>query len=275
MDLFDIAQRNAIRLDELFARLMETPPSSSKDNLVAFAEVVRCHGRIAVNMRPWNVVDLVQNNRHLNIYEAADEVATLAGKPRDEILRNRLGDWYVRRTGFDHCFPDGPCFRYGGLNIGGLGATDYGTFCVVLQPGFPADGRVAYLKTDSLRGYTDASGTVNVAALQGDIAPQASCHILATLKHVPEIEGHGKEEWPSVLCSSNEYVEVIFVACLRCDVVEEVRASRHELAIAEHLCFDAHGRKLKDEEKALASIYLSLFRARHEGRILLREVAND
>jgi hypothetical protein len=274
MDLFDIALKNATRLDELFARLMETMPSPSEETLVAFVDVVRCHGRVAVNMRPWNVVDLIENNRHLNMYEAADEVAILAGKPPDEIMRNRLGDWYSRRTGFANCFQDGRCFRYGALNIGGLGATDYGPFCVVLTPEFPADGRVAYLKSDSLCGYTDTAGTVDVASVQGDVAPQSSCHVLAALKHSAEIEAHGEEEWPTILCSNDNYVEVIFVARIRCDVVEEVRASQEELAIAEDLCFDAHGRKLKNEEKALASIYLNLLRARRDGRILLREVAN-
>jgi hypothetical protein len=275
MDLFDIALRNAMRLDERLARWMATMPSPAKDSLVAFVDVVRCGGRVAVNMRPWNVVDLIENNRHLNMYEAAEEAATLAGKQPDEILRNRLGDWYARRVAFDDCFLDGRCFRYGALNIGGLGATDYGTFCIVMQRGFPSDGRVAYLKTDSLCGYTDAGGTVDVASLEVDVAPQTDCHVLAALKHAPDIESLEEGKWPSLLCSNDEYVEVIFVARIRCDVVEEVRVSRKELSIAEDLCFDAHRRKLRNEEKALASIYLNILRARRDGRIQLREVADD
>jgi hypothetical protein len=275
MDVFGIAEQNADQLDNRFMRLVQAVSAPTKDRLKKFVDSVARDGRIGVNMRPWVVVDLIQNDRHLNMYEAANEAADISGKDCDGILRARLGKWYARRLAFAARFQDGQRFRYGALNIGELGATNYGTFCTVLVQNFPADRRVAYVKTDSLRGYTDSAGNVDDATLRNDVAGQDRCHVLAALKHATQIESREDDKWPNMLCSNDDYIEVLFVADICCKSVEEVRVSSRELAIAEELCFDAHGRKLTEEEKSLASIYLNIFRARRDGLIQLREVADD
>lgn len=223
-------------------------------------------------MRPWIAADLVQRDKYNNMYEAVEEEATLSGRHSDDLLRERLGKHFKRRTRFDDVFDEGRKFRYGALNIGGAGSPHYGTFCMVLKQSFPeASDRLAYVKQDSLNGYTDDDGHLDQASFQNDLATHSHRQILAALKHVHEIDSR-KVEWPRMVCSKMDYVEAIFIATIDASKIDEMRITATDHRILWELCFNAHGRKLTDAERALAHDFLQILRATRDKAIRLHEV---
>jgi len=163
MDLFQMAEANSQHLADEFDVLAASLPSPAADLLRQFAAEVAAQGRISINMRPFIAADFVPSGRYYNIHQAVPKAAYALKRTEEELLRKRLKAYFTRRIGFDSAFEGGKRFHYGSLNIGGVGAHRYGTICVVLSAAFPASGAmVSYLKTDSLNGYTDATGAVDV-----------------------------------------------------------------------------------------------------------------
>lgn len=274
LDLLAAAKANVNRLEDQFNTLVASCSPPELGLLQQFANDVVANGRVAINMRPWIAADFVHNNRYQNMYATVAEEAELSGRSPNELLRERLGTFFETRTTFDSSFDRGARFQYGALNIGGAGATRYGIFCVVLNRDFSEDCElVVYLKTDSLSGYMAAGGTLEEAALGRDIAPDTHRQQLAALKHAHELELHDGN-WAKMLCSENEYIEVIFVVNLETGMVAEVRIAEHNYQELWDLCFNSHGRALSPGEKALAFDFLTMLRAARDGTITLCEVAN-
>jgi hypothetical protein len=221
-------------------------------------------------MRPWIAADFVQNNRYQNMYQAVAEASVLSGRNSDELLRERLGPYYAARLAFDH----GDRFRYGALNIGNAGTRQYGLFCIVFRGDFPPPGeQVAYLKTDSLKGYVSAAGTLDEVALRRDAAGPAQRHILAAIKHAGDVTRRASR-WPDMICGGDTYIEAIFVIGVTTATVAEVRVLERDYWDLWNLCFAAHGRTLSEEEKATAFDFLSLLRADRAGVIQIRVVSD-
>ena len=139
-----------MQLEGLLPSRLEEAKKASLDGgalLDGFAGCIYNTGRISINMRPSVLTDLVARRKYQNIYEWANEHATLSSRSVADILREKLGRYYERRVYFDDSFENGRAFRYGLLNIGGVGADRYGQFCIVLKADFVrADTSVAYLK---------------------------------------------------------------------------------------------------------------------------------
>ena len=272
MDIFVLSNENTVRLEDAFRRLSSGDPTPAPAVLAEFLNVVSANGRVSVNMRPWITADLLQRGKYSNRYEEVDEAAGFSGRPSNELLRERLGIYFKRRTTFDSMFDEGREFKYGALNIGGAGAPRYGTFCVVLKQSFPeGDDRVAYVKNDSLNGYTDEDGIFDRVSFQNDLACHSHRQYLAALKHAHELEIR-RDEWSRMLCSESDYVEAIFIAVVDVSKIDEVRITASDRAILWDLCFDAHGRKLSDAERALAHDFLQILRATRDRDIRLSEV---
>ena len=275
MDLFAIAQENMARLEEAFRRLSSGDPIPTPTLLAKFLDEVSSKGRVSVNMRPWITADLLQGGKYYNMYEVVDEDAAFSGRDSDELLRERLGKYYKKRTSFARLFEEGHKFRYGALNIGGAGTPSYGPFCVVLKQSFPETSeRVAYVKQDSLNGYTDEDGNLDRVSFQKDLACHSHRQYLAALKHAHELEIR-KDEWPKMLCSNADCVEAIFIAVVEVSKIEEVRVPAIEHKRLWDLCFNAHGRKLTDEERALGHFFRQILRAKRDRNIKLSEVPDD
>jgi hypothetical protein len=125
---------------------------------------------------------------------------------------------------FDQHFDGGLEFRYGALNIGGLGAYHFGEYCPVFKHcDVTAQCTIGYLKGDSLNDYTTAEPRVDEAKLGADCAADSHKHMLATLKHAAALTKRSPDEWPQMLCSSHDYVEAIFRGELKSNNLESVR----------------------------------------------------
>jgi hypothetical protein len=275
MDLFKLAADNKIPLEEDFKTLKDRCPPPDVGVLDQFVDKVKKDGRISINMRPRIAADFVRSDSYLNMYEAAQEAEELSNRSKDEILRERLGGYYIRRTTFDASFNEGKSFKYGALNIGGIGAPRYGLFCVVLNNDFSKDNaKIAYIKKDSLNHYTSDDGVINEGLFLRDLAVESNRQNLAAIKHAGEIENR-IDDWPEMFCCEKEYMEAIFIADLNTSNTSEVRITESDYKDFWNKCFNSQGRDLSDGEKALAHDFVEILRANRSKKIKLCEVSDD
>lgn len=275
LNLFQISQGNTTGLVQRYNNFLLQLTDSRKSIWESFCNQIIKKLQVSINMRPHVLVNFLCNSTYLNVYESVEEKVSISRENVKDILRELLGDYYLRRIAFDGSFDDGHRFRYGALNIGGVGATQYGTFCTVLNLGFPEkNGQIAYIKHDSLNGYTDTAGNFNRDLFQEDVAPQSHCQYLATLKHADEIiEQEGK--WSTMLFSNDDYIEAIFIAPLSPNDIDEVRITQQEYNQIWELCFNSYSKKLTDPQKAHANNFLQILLANRRNRITLSVVNDD
>jgi hypothetical protein len=249
-DLFDAAQSNAGLLHEQFKALCDSR-SSDKPRLQAFAEHVENEGRIAINMRMSVLGSFLSVGRHVNVYEWAAFHVTYSSRSREEFLREKLDKFYEQRIAFDVCL-GGERLRYGALNSGGIGASNYGEFCVVFQDSFVAKaGDLAYLRADSLKTYLLPGVVVDENGLSRDVAPHSHRQYLAALKHASEACALPADRWPALLCSSHEYMEVLFVESPSPADVEVIRLSHLDHEGYFYFAFEEARGKLSEVERHL------------------------
>jgi hypothetical protein len=207
-------------------------------------------------------VELVNGKKHQNIYEWADEQAALSSRPRGIILRERLREFYDRRITFDSALVDGESMRYGALNAGGVGATAYAPYCLLLTRKFQESiEQLAFLPGDSLKLCFDASGIFDPALLERSATPNACRSFLVARERLKEVLTSEPAIWPSLVISDDRYFEAIFVADVSVEVVDVIRVSKMEYDRIWDLAFANFGRKLGDAERALVHDFVQLKRA--------------
>lgn len=227
MDFFAVCAANATDLEKDFDRALSGRPDDERNKLNTFASIVQREGRISINMRPTSLLDFLASDRMFNIYEWADHVVRKSRKTKEEILEEKLKDFYEKRMIFDHHFDRGEEFYYGCLNIGGLGTDRYGEYCVILhQASVCAEYEIGYLQGDSLRTYVSDDPVIDEAKLQSECATESHKHLLATIKHEGEILHADENQWPSILCNHDEYMEAIYIGEVLPAHIETVRISK-------------------------------------------------
>ncbi len=182
--------------------------------------------------------------KHQNIYEWAEGRAARSTKTAQEIIRERLGTYYERRMAFDGFFARGTELRYGALNVGGAGASRYGSYCSVVKDIGAPRFQLAYLRADSLSTYMLHGPTVDSAAVERDAAPHEARHHLAAVKHVADVVSRPDAAWPAILCNNDDYVEAIFVGELAADDIECVRMTKADHEALYDLAFEDFRTKL-------------------------------
>ena len=211
MNLLELCRQNRDLLSSRFENLLNSADDDARPLLLAFAEAVKENGRIGANMRAMVLLDFLETDRWLNIHQWAVKISTRGGKPVEEILREKLKHYYDRRMAFDGFFESGFGFRYGALNIGGLGAQRFGEYCAVLRKETHAQCGVGYLSGDSLNHYMTWGVKINQHKLQSECANEAAKHMLLTLKHASELTGKPPLQWPGLVCNADCYAEAIIV----------------------------------------------------------------
>ncbi len=212
MNLFQVARDNAESFSRRYESLRDTMREAASQ-LDRFVAAVRIEGRLAVNRRPKDLLRFLALEGSLhNAYEWAAKLERRSGQPREELLRLWLADFYERRMVFDRFLEQGERFRYGALNMGGLGVVSFGEYCLVFRESF-AEGLddLAYLWANSLETYLLPGSVVDEARLQSDACPHSHRHLLAALKHGRDAADLAEDRWPALVCSLDDFIEVIFV----------------------------------------------------------------
>lgn len=273
LDLFAIGRGNAAVVEERFQALVAGVTAEEAAVVREFASWVEAKALISINVKLYVVGELLNGRSYQNTYELADELARLSGQPAEQILRERLQPHYERRVTFDRAFKDGQKFRYGALNAGGAGLTNYDPYCVVLKRKYQESlAELAYLPGDSAIVCFGAGACLDEDAVRRLPAPHTHRHLLAAIERATEVPALDQEEWPRLVASEGRYFEVIFLGDVSLEAVECVRALKVEIDGMRKLAFANFGRKLERAERALAHDFVVLRRGVVEGKLRLEEV---
>jgi hypothetical protein len=261
MNLFDIAIKNASSIEKRFHGEQSRLTSSEADCLGRFIDRVDQHGCVAINMRQMVLLNFLLYGQHQNIYEWARSVAIYSSMSTDDILREKLKTYYERRIAFDTFFHRGDEFHYGTLNLAGMGPTYYGNFCAAFKDApFSTRLKTAYLRSDSLKTYVDASSNVDRVAIEEDATPHTHKHYLAGIKHANSTYYTPETEWPSMLCSNVDYIEAVFVGSSTPDDLEEVRMLKSDYELFFHYAFEEFREKLSEADRALVDGFVMILK---------------
>jgi hypothetical protein len=273
MNFFSMCAENDPKLGERFQELLRGLGAAEVETLTRFAETVAAGGKIAVNMRPTVLQDLLASGRWFNIHEWAESIVSKSTKTKQVILQEKLQDFYERRIAFDRYFQQGESFRYGALNIGGLGAERFGEFCVVLrQESMMTTTEVGYLQSDSLKTYVTDEG-VDGDTLAVGCSTDSGKHLLCALKHVEDLIGLAESRWPQMVCNPDEYVEVIFLGGLGADKLHAVRISRTLYELYYEYSYNEHREKLGELDRYRVDLFSRINEYMGELGLLWEEVA--
>ncbi|MEA1908833.1 MAG: hypothetical protein U9N43_07385 [Euryarchaeota archaeon] len=92
-----------------------------------FAGFVKDRWTISINMMPSGLLKFLSSGRYKNGYEVTSGDVEMRGKMGEtdvsveQLMEKRLKGYYESRAEFNRVFEGGERFKYGVLNIGGLG----------------------------------------------------------------------------------------------------------------------------------------------------------
>ena len=275
MDLFAIAAENVPTLEDQFESLISSLAKADAEALNRFFKCLEQEGRVTINMPQTVLLSFLTFGKHQNIHEWAQLRTGKSSKSKEEILREKLGEFYEKRSTFDTAFEEGEEFRYGALNIGGLGVTHFGEFCVVLKENiFTADVKIAYLKSDSLKSYMLPGPVVDEDGIRRNAAPRSHKQHLASLKNANEITTALEDKWSSLLCSEDEYVEAIFVGDVPSTSSETIRMAKVDYDDLFQSAYEDFSRELEDSERFRIDAFVMILRHLDANGIALETVDN-
>jgi hypothetical protein len=130
---------------------------------------------------------------------------------REALYRGLLKNWKDKRIAFEKTFDNGKSFKYGALNVGGIGIVGrYGYFCVILDRSEAEKYlSLVFIMCDSLRNYVDDNCCVNNKKLEKEVSNRNHVQILASAKHKEDIGLTPTNEWSKMICSDTNYIEAI------------------------------------------------------------------
>lgn len=239
MDIFKLAINNSKEIETLYKLETERLSKEEQDQIDRFSMRVENDGRIAINMKLDALYGFLESGAYVNVYEYARKKAAEEGKSDEEKIKEHSDKYHTKRMAFDGCFERSREFKYGALNIGGPGATRYKDFCAVLKHEISEKTpETAYLKYDSLNHYVTYTGNVDLNSIKKEIAAHDHRHFLAALKHITEIPISPENDWPNILCSGDDYIEVIFIREISPGNLEKVRIQESVKKYYERLAID-------------------------------------
>lgn len=137
MNIFDMVNQNSDSLKKRYDLLRKKHEHQNNlDILDEFTRLVENKWTISINMRQLAINDILISGRCKNVHELKKERAeeledyTELDISVEEALKKHLKGFYKSRVAFDRTFKNGERFKYGALNIGGLGAQKYGEYCI-------------------------------------------------------------------------------------------------------------------------------------------------
>lgn len=230
-DLFALTASNA---DRLARRLAELQTGA---DIADFVSCVTDRARVSCNAWSTKVVPLLRDDRYPTPYEIARERSVREGGDPEDHLRDHQKEYYARRVGFDRSFQNGEQFRYGALNVGNLGAYEYGAYCIVLRP--PSEEtRVALLPENSLERYIDPETcAVDESRIADEGGPWRCRAHIAALKHGAAAAATEPRAWPDLVCGCGR--QGPFIEAILGDPIDRARVEALRVDRERHEHFEA------------------------------------
>ena len=256
MNIFDMADQNSHNLKNRYSQLEERYGAQNDLNaLREFVRFVKDKWTLSINMRQGMLNSFLIAGRYKNIYEVKRGVGGELRKVRpleiseEQAVEKHLKSRYKLRITFDRTFEDGEKFKYGALNIGGLGLKRYGEYCVVIKRKQSKECSVlAFIKEDSLNYYVDGH-RVDIEKLSRDIANRECIPILAVLKHENDVEKFLAGEWAPIICRDESYIEAITTDDILNNHIGSVRMSKKDYLLFYDYLYKDFISELSDAEK--------------------------
>lgn len=255
MNIFDIADQNSDNLKGSYYSLEKRYRSRNNLNILTkFAILIKDKWAISINMRQCVLNDLLIAGRYKNVYELKRERAEeLRGVIKletsvEQAVGKRLKGYYKSRIAFDRTFEDGEKFRYGALNIGGLGLRKYGEYCIVIKRKQSEEySSLAFIKEDSLN-YVGGRRVI-IGQLSQEIANRECVHHLVALKHEDNIHRISADQWASMICCNKSNIEAITTDDILSKHIQSVRMSKKEYLLYYDYLYKDFISELSDPEK--------------------------
>lgn len=276
-----MANENSDSLKDRYDSLRERcEEQGNLDSLDKFTNSIENEWAISINMDSLAIYDFLTFGKYKNVYEVKEELAEELEKhgrleiPIEEAIKRQQKKHYEPRRAFDRAAGSGEEFKYGALNVGGLGVGKYGELCVVLKrEEVEQYSSLAFIKEDSLE-YVDAN-MVNDQRLGDDIANKECVHLLVALKHEGDMGSTPDHELLSLVCCDEDCTEAITADDILKTHIGTVRMSKKYHKLQFDSLYKAYASELSDEsERKEASIFWSVLKLLDEQGIE-REVLDE
>ncbi len=267
MNIFDIANQNLDSLKTRYKSLKEKYEDQDNFGIFSkFVKLVKDKWAISINMRQEVLNIFLIAGNYEDIYEVKKEQGRELRKVKkmdiiseEQAVKKHQKGYYEARVTFESTFEDGAKFKYGALNIGGLGLKKYGDYCVVIKREQSEDyTSLAFVKEDSLN-YVEVDH-MSIERLSQDIANRECVHTLVALKHENNIEGIPTDEWTSMICCDESYIEAITKDEIKNSHIECVRMSKEDYLLYYDYLFKDYISEISKMEKYQLYMLLGIFR---------------
>ncbi len=234
LDLFVMARENTEHLASACA--------GHTGAVLELAESVARNGRLSVTMTLDRLDPFLVSGRYLSRWEECSRDAEGDETKATQLMVDRQKEYYGKRVLFDGSFVHGKKFRYGALYIGGraLVGGKYGPFCAVFSMDAAQSWQlIAWLPANSLEQYFPDGRTFHVEQLKHEVGAHGSRHHVAAIKHANDTSKYPRDDWSTMLCHGDCFIEGI--------VAEELLPSAVELILVDAALW----KTLQDAENAV------------------------
>lgn len=161
---------------------------------------------------------IVDARSYFILLSAGDVAAGLA------LFAASQGGYLRGRQGFEDLWENGRRFIYGAVNGGGSGVEGFGPVCLVLadvQSG--SVDALGVFPEDTVKRYVDANGDINHELACAEATAWEDRAELGVLERSEEASATTAADWPGLLCSADDYLEIVITGPLSLEAVIEVR----------------------------------------------------
>ncbi|MGI8984779.1 MAG: hypothetical protein ACR2HM_09660 [Acidimicrobiales bacterium] len=211
----------------------------------------------------------------LSAYDHAGGVVdTRSTHPDEGSFEASQGGALAGREGFEDLWDHGRRFVYGAVNAGGMGAEPFGDFCLVFRDcGEDATDALAVFPEDSVSRYADAVGAVDADRAAGEATSWDDRGLLAVAELGSDALAASDTDWPGVVCSGRDYLEVVMAGSFPPPTLSEIRVRSSVRGEAHHYWEQAQeGVRLSARARTVAAAYDVVLRWRDYQGCAITEV---
>ncbi len=237
IDLFGLADANKGWLESEYQRIKNKSHGKKPALLENLRIRVKNEWHLSINLSDRKLAGALELRKYMNVYELVDlEIEkwiregilekSSARSEREKELKIRLKSFYEMRTVFDSSIDSGFTIKYASLNIGGIGTTTYGKFCIIIKSEKAKKYKnLAFIKEDSARNYV-ANRCLLYDKLAREVANRDFMDILAVVKHENEIETVSSDKWGRMVCDESNYIEALTTDTILMSHIRFVRVDK-------------------------------------------------
>lgn len=223
INIFSLANTTQEKIEKEYHEYINSVNQEKREPLVNFNGVLDEESTISLNVKSKVLMEMFNGSHYLNIYEYSEILAKQKAIKVDQILKERLKNYYLPRITFDSAIENGTKLYYCSLNIGNVGLFKFGYYNLNYSTDLFDDNNICYLEDDSLKSYMLDEKTVNFERLENCIANNETKSYFITLKHKHQIVNLEAHQLAEMVCNNDTYIEVIHDTKMTISDIKEMR----------------------------------------------------